>query len=198
MAKKGQKPPFFGEMETSKVFPKYHQKSTQKNDLDQKKILVYIMSDTDAFSVNSNEEEDLEFLMKSLDNEQNQSMLKLNKDKVSSGKNDILQKLNLKRDVLKDYTKKLKQYRYIDDLSDLRYGSYIRWIPLKDPEKVKLVNGGIFCDMKFIDDGVLIVVKNNRNFVFQFKFDESIIFQKLSDQEQILLQLIDFIEKKDD
>ncbi len=30
MAKKGQKSPFFGEMETSKVFPKYHQKSTQK------------------------------------------------------------------------------------------------------------------------------------------------------------------------
>ena len=156
------------------------------------------MSDTDAFSVNSNEEEDLEFLMKSLDNEQNQSMLKLNKDKVSSGKNDILQKLNLNREVLKDYNKKLKQYRYIDDLSDLRYGSYIRWIPLKDPEKVKLVNGGIFCDMKFIDNGVLIVVKNNRNFVFQFKFDECIIFQKLSDQEQILLQLIEFIEKKDE
>lgn len=152
----------------------------------------------ESSSINSDDETSLQFLLKSINNDQNESLMKLNKDKIAKSKNDILQQLNLDKTILKSYHKKLKQYRYVEDLADLRYGSYIRWIPIKNPEKVKLTNGGIYCDMKFTDNGVLIVIKNNRNFVINFKFDESLIFQKLSDQEQILLTLIDYLEKNDD
>ena len=35
------------------------------------------------------------------------------------------------------YHKKLKEYRYCGELCDLQDGYYIRWISLKDPEKIK-------------------------------------------------------------
>ena len=49
----------------------------------------------------------------------------------------------------------------------MKYGSYIRWISLKNPENLKLTNGGIVCEMKVGDNGIVIVCKNNFNRFFQ-------------------------------
>jgi hypothetical protein len=102
----------------------------------------------------------------------------------------MLQQLQLSRDVLKQLHKKLKGYRYINDLKDLKYGSYIRWISLKNPEKIYLTNGGIMCDVLFLKNGVNILCKNYRNRFFQINFDSNMIFQQISNQEQIILEVI--------
>ena len=38
----------------------------------------------------------------------------------------------MERSNLKEMHKKLREYRYCTDMSDMQYGYYIRWIPLKD------------------------------------------------------------------
>ena len=91
---------------------------------------------------------DVDRLLNALENENNESLLDLNKEKISTMKNDILQKLNIKNDKLKLFHKKLKLYRYVDNVEDINYGSFIRWISLKTPNDIKLTNGGIVCDMK--------------------------------------------------
>ena len=48
-------------------------------------------------------------------------------------------------------------------MSDLQYGYYIRWIPLKNPDKIKLTNGGIVTDILIVNDCIQIQLKNNRN-----------------------------------
>jgi hypothetical protein len=75
----------------------------------------------------------------------------------------------------------------------MRYGSYIRWISLKDPDNLKLTNGGIVCEMKVGETGIVVVCKNRFNRFFQLNMNENLIFQKLSDQEQVLLSALDFI-----
>ena len=75
-------------------------------------------------------------LVKALDNENNASIMNYNSRMIKSIKNDYLQKLLLSKEKLKDYHNKLKNYRYVDDLSDIQYGRYIRWINLKNPEKI--------------------------------------------------------------
>ena len=55
---------------------------------------------------------------------------------------------------------KLTEYRYCTDMSDLQYGYYIRWIPLKDPENLYLTNGGIMCDMKIVNNVKTVTLKN--------------------------------------
>ena len=89
--------------------------------------------------------------------------------------------------------KKLSEYRYCTDMSDLQYGYYIRWIPLKDPENLYLTNGGIMCDMKIVNNQIQIFCKNFRNRFFQFKFDEAVIFQKISSQEKVILSVLDYL-----
>ena len=78
------------------------------------------------------DEDDAEMLLKTLDNENNQSIMKLNKNTIKRVKNDILQKLQLPRDKLKEMHTKLNEYRYVDEVNDINYGSYIRWINIKN------------------------------------------------------------------
>ena len=107
-------------------------------------------------------------------------------------KNDMLQKLRLPRDKLRSLHKSLKLYRYVDELPDLHYGSYVRWISLKNPNNIRLTNGGIVCDVK-IDDGINVVCRNNMHRFFQFKMGECLVFQQLTDKEQVLLSALDYL-----
>ena len=140
-------------------------------------------------------EKDYDNLINSLENEGNYSIMNLNSSIIMEHKNNILQKLNLERNELKKYHKKLKKYRYCSDLSDLQFGNYIRWISLKNPEKINLTNGAFFVDYIFENEMVKIICKNSRNQVFQIKFDEVIIFQKLNNQENIILSVLDYLKK---
>ena len=81
------------------------------------------------------------------------------------------------------------------DLRDLQLGYYIRWIPLKNPSKIYLTNGGIIIDIDIFENGIHIKVKNNRNNIFQIKFDECVIFQKLTIQEKAILSVLDHLDK---
>ena len=129
-----------------------------------------------------------------LDNENNESIMKYNSRMIKSIKNDYLQKLLLSKAILKEFHKKLADYRYVDDLSDIHYGRYIRWINLKNPEKIVLTRGGMIIDIKILSNGIHLVCKNQKNNRFQIKIDECYIFQKLTEQEKVLLSVLDYIQ----
>lgn len=137
---------------------------------------------------------DVEQLLQALDNDENESMIDLTTSKIKSIKNDMLQKLQLPKKTLKNYHKKLKDYRYVGELHEIRYGAYIRWINLKNIDNIRLTNGGIICDIQVTNTGLWIKCKNNMNRFFQLKLDECLIFQKLSDQERILLKALDYLQ----
>ena len=134
-------------------------------------------------------------LLGALENETNASIMKLTNAKIKKYKNDALQRAQIQGIKLKEMHKKLKNYRYIGDLTGLQYGYYIRWIPLKDPTNIYLTNGGIIIDIDILKNGIHIRVKNNRNRLFQIKFDECVIFQKLTVQENIILSVLDHLDK---
>ena len=140
-------------------------------------------------------ENDVDLLITALENEENSSMVNLDSSKIKTLKNNILQKLQIDRETLKLYHKKLQKYRYCSDLSDLQFGNYIRWISLKVPEKIYLTIGAFFVDYIFENKMVKIICKNSRNQVFQIKFDEVIIFQKLNNQENVILSVLDYLKK---
>ena len=134
-------------------------------------------------------------LLNALENESNASIVDLNTSKIKTQKNNILQQLQIPREKLKLFHKKLKEYRYCSDLRDIQYGHYMRWIPLKNPENIMLTNGGIICDIKIINETIHLICKNNLNRFIQIKFDECIIFQKLSPQEKVILNVLDYLDK---
>jgi hypothetical protein len=137
---------------------------------------------------------DIHNLLHALNNENNETIVDLDYATIAKHKNDLLQQLKLPREDLIKIQKQLKLYRCINNLDDLRFGSYVRWIPLKNPEKIKLTNGGIVCDIKEINADIHIKCKNRMNMMFQIKMSEIILFQKLSDQEQVILKALKYLE----
>jgi hypothetical protein len=136
-----------------------------------------------------------EKIIKALDNYDNKSLLDLDNGKIKSIKNDILQQLPLKNEELAILHEKLKHYRYVDNLKDIKFGGYVRWINLEKIKKIHLTTGGIIVHAKIIDNAPHIVVKNNMNRLFQFNMESCLIFQKMSEQESIILSVMDYLNK---
>ena len=133
------------------------------------------------FKLDSDMPFDIVTLEKASENDANEDILNLTNEIISKEKNDILQRLLLPKERLRDLHKKLKGYRYIDEMPHLKYGAYIRWINLTKPYKLNLSNGGIICDI-YVDRGIHVRCKNNQNRFFQIKMSDNLIFQKLTEQ----------------
>ena len=136
-------------------------------------------------------------LLKALDDETNENLFNFTTKKIIEMNLNILKELHLDKKETLDLLKKLKEYKYVDEMSDLKYGTYLRWIEINNPENIYLTKGAIFCEIKITYDGVFIVCKNfgYSNKYFQIKMDECLIFQKLTNQEQVLLSALDHLSK---
>lgn len=142
---------------------------------------------------------DVVALEKALENENNTSISNLNTRKINAEKWRQLQQLGFKQAILEDYFHKLREYRYVDDLNGLLHGSYIRWIDLKNPENLSLARGGIICDIKIGQKGVQLLCKTHPNpALFYVIMDEAVIFQRLSNQERIILSAMDYLDDGSD
>ena len=138
---------------------------------------------------------DVNKLLYALENDDNESIMNLTTKKIMEMNLNILKELQLDKTLTLDYLKKLKGYKYIDEINELKYGSFVRWIPISNPNYLPLHHCGIICEIKIIDDGVLITSKNFMHRHYTFKLDECLIFQKLTSQEQIIINALDHLEK---
>ena len=136
---------------------------------------------------------DIELLKKALENEDNLSIIETNIQEIKNQKNDILQQIRLEKTNLKEFHKKLKHYRYIDNITDFKIGSLIRWINLKQQENIKITNGANLCDIKINDKGIALILSGFNKKYFTIYMGENIIFQKITDQEEILLKAIKYL-----
>jgi hypothetical protein len=140
---------------------------------------------------------DVQKLLKALDDESNEILLNFTTDKMREMSLNILKELHLpKKDTL-EILNKLKDYKYVDEMNELKYGTYIRWIPIEDPTNIHLTKGALFCEIKITDEGVFCICKNYgfKSRHFQISMDKNLIFQKLTDQELVLLSALDHLSK---
>jgi len=138
---------------------------------------------------------DIELLAQALENDENLSIINTNIQELKKKKNDILQQLGLKRDDLKSFNKKLKDYKYIENIKDLKYGSTLRCINLNNIEFIKLCNTSILCDIQIHDKGIALIVKTFNNRHITLYFNENLFFQKISPEEAVLLKAINYLNK---
>ena len=140
---------------------------------------------------------DVQKLLKALDDDSNETLLNFTTDKIRDMNLNILKELHLSKQDTLDILQKLRDYKYVDEMNELKYGAYIRWIPIEDPTNIHLTKGAIFCEMKITDDGVFCVCKNYgfKSRHFQISIDKNLIFQKLTDQELVLISALDHLSK---
>jgi hypothetical protein len=140
---------------------------------------------------------DVNKLLKALDDDSNETLLNFTSDKIKEMNLNIIKELQLPRKDTLDIMNKLREYKYVDEMNELKYGAYIRWIPIEDPTNIHLTKGALFCEMKITDDGVFCVCKNFGYTMrhFQLSMDKNLIFQRLTDQELVLLSALDHLSK---
>ena len=140
---------------------------------------------------------DVNKLLKALDDDSNETLLNFTSDKIKEMNLNIIKELQLPRKHTIEIMNKLREYKYVDEMNELKYGAYIRWIQIEDPTNIYLTKGALFCEMKITDDGVFCVCKNygysQRH--FQLSMDKNLIFQRLTDQELVLLSALDHLSK---
>lgn len=154
-----------------------------KNILSNKTIIHKIYMDNIALSLSIDE------IVQELDDK---NLLYMTSSKIKEMKNNILQKLYFNRDELKNYHKKLNDYMFVDELDEIKLGSYIRWFNITKMDDLKLYKGGMVIDYQQGKDDINIVCKNSRNNVFKLCMNKCVIFKKLSNQEKILIKIIDY------
>jgi hypothetical protein len=139
----------------------------------------------------------VEKLLEALDVETNENIMNLTTSKIKEMNLKILKELKLtKKDTL-ELLKKLHGYKYVDEMNDLKSGTYLRWIPLynEENEDYNLTKGAVFCELKVTDEGLNLVLKNYgfSNKHFTIKMDDNIVFQKLTSQELVILSALDHL-----
>lgn len=138
---------------------------------------------------------DINKLAKALDDDNNSKYLDLTYSVINDTKKEVLGGLNISTEQQNDFMKKLEKYIYIDEINNIKEGAYIRWIELDSDTDLKLVPGGIVCETKVTEQGLVLICKNFVHKYFEIKIEDSLIFQKLSEQEQILLAAVEYLSK---
>jgi hypothetical protein len=81
---------------------------------------------------------DLDKLLYALDNDNNENIINLTSKKILELNYNIIKELHLDKPTTLNYLKKIRGYRYVDEIHDLKHGSFIRWIPIIDPNYLPL------------------------------------------------------------
>ena len=137
----------------------------------------------------------IDTLLKAFDNENNEFILQHNSKDIEKKKRNILNEINLEKEKIDDFMNKLKDYIYIDEMQEITSGSYIRWIPLKNPDNIFLTKGANICDLNFCNKTSYLKCKNFNNTHMQIKVDECLIFRKMNPQEKLLISAMNYLTK---
>lgn len=102
----------------------------------------------------------------------------------------VIKELHLDKKTETDFLKKLSEYKYVDEMDELKYGAYIRWIPINE-DPIPLTYSGIVCDIKITNTGVIIACKNFKGKHFSFRIQDCMVFQKLKEDDILMYSILD-------
>ncbi len=127
--------------------------------------------------------EDVEKWMEKIDDTQYSYLEGKTTEVLEKEKRDILDGVD-NRDKL---IQSLAMYRYINNLQELRLGRYCRWIIDKG-----LHGGGYLIKVSFLEKGVYLLCERLKKYKMQIKMDDTIVFQKMTAEEWVVVMANDY------
>jgi len=143
---------------------------------------------------------DITALLSAMNKAENNTIANMTLKKIAARRHEILSSLNLTPEKMEEFERKLSMYRVIESPHDLKHNQLIRWIPLRSLEARPYVTlGGCLFRVKQNEtDGIHIVtIRNVKRFVFNIKFELNVVFQRLSQEELLILRAVEFVEADD-
>lgn len=115
----------------------------------------------------------------------------LNQKKIESLKREVLSTLFKEKEIIDDLLIRFKEYRYIDELDEIIIGRFIRYFKFNKEKNIYMSNGGFIVNVLLENNNMNLLCKNTSNKFFKVKWNETIVFQRLSSQEQLLVSILD-------
>lgn len=99
-------------------------------------------------------------------------------------------------DMVTKLAARLLQYIYIEDINEIQLGKFMK-LMRKTPDKKMLFNAGVVTGIKFHDSGCNIMFLNTyTQRLLQYRFDDFLFFQRLSEQEKLILYSVELATNK--
>ena len=143
---------------------------------------------------------DINAILSAMNKAENNTIANLSKKMIDDRRHEILSSLNLTTEKLAEFERKLSMYRVIENPCDLKHCQLIRWIPLRSLETRPYVTlgGTLFKVREDPEDGThTVTIRNIKRFVFNIRFEANIVFQRLSQEELLILSVVEYINSDD-
>jgi hypothetical protein len=144
---------------------------------------------------------DINAILSAMNKTENNTIANTTLKKIAARRHEILSSLNLTPEKMEEFERKLHMYRVIETPYDLKHNQLIRWIPLRSLEARPYITlGGCLFRVKQNEtDGIhTVTIRNVKRFVFNIKFELNVVFQRLSQEELLILRAVEFVESEDD
>lgn len=112
---------------------------------------------------------------------------------VFDEKMQVLSELTRNKELVDSILEKLTDYRYVKNICDLHNAKHIRYIK-KGKSPIVLERGSNVVGFLYTNKGTNIQCMRYDQRVFQIKMDDYIIFQRMNENELLILALQDKIE----
>lgn len=149
----------------------------------------------DLAGFQENEDFDVSDLLAALENDDHSNLENMTPERIEDIKVTAIVDLHLNEEESEKILRKLDGYMYVDEIPDVKYGSFIRWVSIKDDNfnNLKLTNGGLVTGIDVCATGTVLTCKNNMNRFFRVRMDEAMIFKRLTDQERVILAALKYL-----
>lgn len=135
---------------------------------------------------------DAQKIYEALGNEMNEKIMNTSFEKIEYEKNDILQKLPLTDEKHVELMNSLLDYKFCNDVDELHITTNISWIPLQNVSDFNTIHlkYGTIIKIYETNENVNIVYFIGKR-IFTLKFSENLIFKKLTEEEDLILKVIE-------
>ncbi len=144
---------------------------------------------------------DVNAILSAMNKTENNTIANTTLKKISARRHGILSSLNLTPEKMNEFERKLHMYRVIENPWDLKHNQLIRWIPLRSLETRPYITlgGTLFRVRENVEEKIHIVtIRNIKRFVFNIRFELNVVFQRLSQEELMILRAVEYVCDDDD
>jgi hypothetical protein len=143
---------------------------------------------------------DVNAILSAMTKTENSTIANMTLPKIAARRQEVLASMNLSPEKLEEFERKLHLYRVIERPDELKHNQLIRWIPLRSLETRPYVTlGGCLFRVKYNEKESLhiVTIRNVKKFVFNIKFELNAVFQRLSQEELLILRAVEYVESED-
>lgn len=143
---------------------------------------------------------DVNAILSAMTKTENSTIANMTLKKIAARRHEVLSTMNLTPEKMAEFERKLHMFRVIETPDELKHNQLIRWIPLRSLETRPYITiGGCLFRVRYNEEESLhiVTIRNVKRFVFNIKFELNAVFQRLSQEELLILHAVEYIETPD-